>query len=66
MPLLIGVTNDEKEGTYRRKGLFNTDKAEKNDDQEEQGVLCVVPIVQGRLKAKTSMVCKHLLSQDRI
>ena len=31
-------TDNQKEGTDRREGSFNTDKAERNNNQEEHGV----------------------------
>ena len=65
MPLRIGDTDNLKEGTDRRKGRFNTALAERNDDQEEQGVPYVVPKIQLRLEARTSMVYEYLLSRDR-
>ena len=51
MPLRIGDTDNQMEATDRREGCFNTDKAERNIDQEEQRVPYVVPEIQLRLEA---------------
>ena len=52
--------------SYRRDGHVNTVKAESNDDQEEQGVLYIVPNLHLRLKERTSLVCGHLFSCNKL
>ena len=66
MPIRIEYTVNQKEDSYRREVRVNTDKAKRNDDQKEQGVLYVIPEEQRRLKARLSLVCEHLLSLNAI